>query len=119
MCFAVLLVRVLMHEFARISQAIIHGAAQSEKRPLNNLGRKHFTGSLWLFDGSHGVLEQNQLRILDCRLGYQAIRSFKIRNPQSEIRNTKCSITPTLQPVFDSIWIFHLMKQIWAIVQIT
>jgi hypothetical protein len=36
MCFAVLLVRAFMQEFARISQAIIHGAAQSEKLPSDN-----------------------------------------------------------------------------------
>jgi hypothetical protein len=33
MCFAVLLVRAFMHEFARISQAIIHAAARSGKLP--------------------------------------------------------------------------------------
>ena len=32
-CVAVFLLRAFIHEFARISQAIIHAAAQSEKRP--------------------------------------------------------------------------------------
>ena len=35
--FTVLLLRALMHEFARISQAIIHGAVQFRKLPTPQL----------------------------------------------------------------------------------
>ena len=31
--FAVLLLRALVHEFARVSQAIIHGAVKSKRTP--------------------------------------------------------------------------------------